>query len=126
VNAKGFEYSRLSVNREPITDAMMQERLSKLKPYTVLILRKASKYGIPETQEIVHEHGRRNFELRRDGKINIVCPISDGSELTGIIVFNAELDEARRIYEEDPGVKAGIFAFEVHPTRSFPGDSLAD
>jgi len=90
-----------------------------------MILRKASKYGIPETPNIVHEHGRRNFELRRDGKINIVCPINDGSELSGVVVFNVDAEEVKRIYTEDPGVKAGIFSFEVHPTRSFPGDSLA-
>jgi hypothetical protein len=26
--------------------------------------------------------------------------------------------------DEDPGVKAGIFTYEVHPTCSFPGDRL--
>jgi hypothetical protein len=26
--------------------------------------------------------------------------------------------------EDDPGVKAGVFVYEVHPCRSFPGDSL--
>jgi hypothetical protein len=26
--------------------------------------------------------------------------------------------------DEDPAVKAGVFVYEVHPCRSFPGDSL--
>jgi hypothetical protein len=25
---------------------------------------------------------------------------------------------------DDPGVQAGVFTFEVHPCRGFPGDSL--
>jgi hypothetical protein len=26
--------------------------------------------------------------------------------------------------EDDPGVKAGVFEYEIHPVRSFPGDAL--
>ena len=39
-------------------------------------------------------------------------------------VFLASFEETTRIYGEDPGVKAGIFRYEVHQTRSFPGDDL--
>ncbi len=28
------------------------------------------------------------------------------------------------IMDEDSGVKAGIFVYEIHASRSFPGDSL--
>ncbi len=33
-------------------------------------------------------------------------------------------EEVVRIMDEDPGVKAGIFTYELHPTHSFPGNSL--
>jgi len=33
-------------------------------------------------------------------------------------------EEVVRIMDEDPAVKAGIFTYEVHPIRGFPGDSL--
>jgi hypothetical protein len=102
----------------------MQEMLGKTKPYTVLILHKTSKFGEPGTDKIVREHGRKNFELRRDGKLSIICPIRDETDISGIGVFAASLEETRKIYDEDPGVKAGIFRFEVHQTRSFPGDTL--
>jgi hypothetical protein len=26
--------------------------------------------------------------------------------------------------DADPGVQAGVFVYEVHPVRSFPGDAL--
>jgi hypothetical protein len=113
----------MSVARESITDEMMRERLSTLKPYTTMVLHKTSKFGVPGTDEIVWEHGRRNFALRASGKISIVCPIKDGSDVTGVIIFNTTLEEAKKIYE-DPGVKAGIFIYEAHLTSSFPGDSL--
>lgn len=109
---------------QKITDAYMQEMLGKTRPYTVIILHKTGKYGEPGTDKIVWEHGRRNFELRKDGKLCIVFPVRDETDVAGIGVFPTSIDETRRIYDEDPGVKAGIFVYEVHQTRSFPGDSL--
>ena len=107
-----------------ITDAYMQEMLGKTKPYTVMILHKTARFGEPGTDKIVMEHGRRNFELRRDGKLCIICPVRDESDASGVGVFTTSLEETRRIYDEDPGVKAGIFRYEIHQTRSFPGDAL--
>ena len=92
----------------------------------MLILHKTPKFSEPGTEKIVWEHGRRNFELRRDGKLCVVTPIADESDVRGVIIFATDLEETRRIYDEDPGVKAGIFVYEVHPTRSFPGDSLPE
>jgi len=54
----------------------------------------------------------------------IVCPIFDGSDLSGIGIFNANIEEKKSIMEQDPGVKEGIFIYEAHPCRSFPGNCL--
>ncbi|HEV8649157.1 MAG TPA: hypothetical protein VG276_07050 [Actinomycetes bacterium] len=43
----------------------------------------------------------------------------------GIAIFDAEVDKVRRIMDGDPGMQAGVFTYEVHPCRSFPGDALA-
>jgi hypothetical protein len=107
-----------------ITDEQMRERLSQTKSYTVIILRKTEKYKEPGMERVVWEHGRRNFQLREEGLLAIVCPVRDESDISGIGIFNAPPEEVKRIYEDDPGVKAGIFTFEVHPCSGFPGDSL--
>jgi hypothetical protein len=107
-----------------ITDAYMQEMLGKTRPYTVIILHKTPRYYEPGTDKIVWEHGRRNFQLRKDGELAIVCPIRDDSDVCGICLFTTSLEETRRIYDDDPGVKAGIFKYEIHVARSFPGDNL--
>jgi hypothetical protein len=73
--------------------------------------------------EIVWEHGRR-FSLRADGVLSIVCPVPGGEELNGIGIFNATVEETRAIMDDDPGVQAGVFVYELHPCRSFPGDAL--
>jgi len=107
-----------------ISDEFMRDMLVKTKPYTLVLLRATPKHDEPGMDAVVWEHGRRNFSLRADGTLAIVCPVRDGSEWSGVGIFNAPAEEVVRIMDEDPGVKAGIFTYEVHPTRSFPGDSL--
>ena len=109
-----------------ISDDYMREMLAKAKPYTAVLLKATPKRADQESGPIVWEHGRRNFALRADGVLAIVCPITDDSGWSGIGIFNATVDEVIAIMDEDPGVKAGVFAYEVHPVRSFPGDSLPE
>ena len=78
----------------------------------------------PRAEKIIWEHARRNFLLRARGLLPIVCPISDGSHLAGIGIFNADVDEAKAIVDQDPAVEKGILVYEAHPCRSFPGDCL--
>lgn len=107
-----------------ITDEYMREMLSRIREYTVLILKSTPKRHEEGADKIVREHGRRNFALRADGVLSIVCPISDGSDVSGIGIFNASPEEVKKIMDEDPGVQAGIFVYELHVCRGFPGDSL--
>ena len=54
----------------------------------------------------------------------IVCPVRDESEWAGICILTVPPGRAGEIFSEDPGVKAGIFTFEVHPVGGFPGSTL--
>jgi hypothetical protein len=107
-----------------ISDELMRDMLARSRPYTVVMLRATPKLHEPGMDAVVWEHGRRNFSLRAEGILAIACPIRDGSEWSGVGIFNAPAEEAVRVMDDDPGVQAGIFTYEVHPTRSFPGDCL--
>jgi hypothetical protein len=107
-----------------ITDDFMREMMGKTKPYCVVILKTGPNSDVPDVQSIIWEHGRRNFQLREQGTLSIVLPIRDGTEVHGVGIFNAGLDEVTRLMDEDPGVAAGVFVYEVHQSRSFPGDCL--
>jgi hypothetical protein len=107
-----------------ITDEHMKEMISKTKDYTAVILKATEKIKDSGTKKIIWEHGRRNFQLREEGILSIVCPINDGSGISGVGIFNRNPDEVSEIMDGDPGVMAGIFTYEVHSTRSFPGDKL--
>lgn len=108
-----------------ITDELMRQRLSATRNYCVVILKRTTKYQEEGTEAIIWEHGRRNFALRAAGVLSIVCPIRDDSDVAGIGIFNANVEEVKKIMDGDPAVQAGILSYETHPCRGFPGDSLA-
>ncbi|MEV4266792.1 hypothetical protein [Kribbella sp. NPDC049584] len=106
------------------TDEQMRAAMSTTREYTVVLLEEGPQYGTEGADAIIWEHGRRNFELRADGLLNIVLPIRDDSTLCGVGIFPGTADDVRRIMDDDPGVRAGVFTYRIHPTRSFPGDAL--
>jgi hypothetical protein len=109
---------------QTITDEYMRQILSTTKDYSIVILKAGARRNEPGVEKIIWEHGRRNFALRAEGLLSIVCPVMDGSDISGVGIFNTSVEEAKKIIDEDPGVKAGVFVYEIHPCRSFPGDSL--
>jgi hypothetical protein len=109
-----------------ITDEYMRQMIARTKNYTVVILKAGPRKHEEGAEKIIWEHGRRNFALRAEGVMPIVCPIADGSDVSGIGIFNAPVEEVRKIMDEDPGVQAGIFVYELHPCRSFPGACLPE
>lgn len=107
-----------------ITDEVMRQMMTTTRSYCIVILKAGPNKHMDGVEKIIWEHGRRNFELRADGVLSIVCPVSDGGNVSGLGIFNAPIEEVKKIMDEDPGVKAGVFVYELHGCRSFPGDSL--
>jgi hypothetical protein len=107
-----------------VTDEEMRQLLPTTAGYTVVILRNGPRRDQPGADAVIWEHGRRNFQLRKDGQLAIVCPIADESGVAGVGIFTTGPEETTAIMDGDPGVQAGIFGYEVHPCRSFPGDRL--
>jgi hypothetical protein len=108
-----------------INDEVMRERIASTQPYTAILLRKTTKFARPDVDPIVWEHGRRNMALREHGVLAIVLPVDDDpSDWAGLGIFTVPPEEISEIMDHDPGVLAGIFTYEVHPVRGFPGAAL--
>ena len=107
-----------------ITDEYMYEMLARTKEYCILILRPGPNAKKTGNKKIIFEHGRRNFALRADGLLSIVCPVTAQANVNGVGIFNTSIEETKKIMDADPGVQAGIFEYQLYPCRSFPGDSL--
>jgi hypothetical protein len=50
----------------------------------------------------------------------------DGTDVKGVGIFSTGEEETRKIMEDDPAVKAGVFTYKNHPYRSFPGEMLPE
>ena len=107
-----------------ITDDFMTQMLFRARDYCIVILKAGPNHSRPGAEKIIWEHARRNFLLRARGLLPIVCPITYKSDLAGIGIFNADIDLAKSIMDQDPAVKEGIFVYEAHTCRGFPGDCL--
>jgi hypothetical protein len=107
-----------------ITDEQMRALMPTTKEYTTVILKTGPEWEMERRDAIIWEHGRRNFALRAEGRLAIVCPVRDGSDVHGIGIFNLDVDQTREVMDGDPGVQAGVFTYEIHACRSFPGDAL--
>jgi len=107
-----------------VSDDTMRARLGGTSSYTAVLLRATDRLVRPAVDPIVWEHGRRNMALAEAGLLSVVLPVADDTDLAGIGIFAVTPDEAQAIMDDDPGVRAGIFSFETHPVRGFPGATL--
>ena len=107
-----------------ITDEQMNERLTGAREYTLVILNATPRTFHDESRPIIWEHGRRNMALEAAGALSIVCPATDGSDVAGIGIFSAPVEQVRHIVEGDPAIQTGVLTYELHPVRGFPGDAL--
>ena len=113
-----------------VTDEMLRGALQHIRPYTVCILKAGPSFQEPGpareswVADLIWQHGKRNYALYLVGLKRIVCPIGDGSGTTGVSIFDADPDEVDQIMRQDPGVKAGLFTYEIHATQTFPGSTL--
>jgi hypothetical protein len=108
-----------------VTDEMLAEALATSSPFTGAILRAGSRFAMPgpdrsdEVTSIIWAHGKRNFALYLAGLLPVVCPIADGSGVAGVGIFAADAGRVAEILDADPAMRAGVLAYELHPTRTF-------
>ena len=86
--------------------------------YTLVLLRRAA--GAPamsdtELDALQAEHLAYRAELRRDGVIVANGPLGEQSDVTmrGLSIFACDINEAKRLSDRDPSVRAGRLAYDV-------------
>src|SRR5438128_306136 len=92
-----------------ITDEFMRQMMSTTKNYCIVILKAGPKRNADGVEKILWEHGRRNFALRAEGVLAIVCPISDGSNVSGVGIFNATVERSKKDHGRGPRCKSRSF-----------------
>ena len=81
--------------------------------FTIAVLVSGSK---PMTDELQDAHLAHLASLHHAGALLAAGPLSDpAGELRGLSILAVEVDEARRLKEQDAAVRAGVFEVRVMP-----------
>lgn len=118
------ERRRLELDEIEMSDDAMRARIAAAHSYTLVLLSAGAHYRSEDARSIIWEHGRRNMRLADAGVMPIVCPVRDDTPLCGIAIMATTPERAADIMDGDPGVRAGVFAYELHPVSGFPGSIL--
>jgi uncharacterized protein YciI len=108
-------------------DTKPTEKKYEMKMYYLVFLKK----GVNRTQDsltvkkLQEGHMAHLTKMAESGKMDIAGPVNSDGDLRGICIYNtATKEEAEKLANEDPMVKAGRLAIEVLPFYSAKGASL--
>lgn len=97
----------------------MRDVPKNLKPYFLGLLRRGPRWNEiegPEAAELLPRHLAYLREQSEAGRYLVAGPVLDESEFAGVmLIAAATLEAAVALAENDPGVRAGRLAVDVHP-----------
>jgi uncharacterized protein len=87
-----------------------------MRSYVFVVLKtgKAEIKDEAKRKELFAGHFSNMGRLAEEGKLVLAGPFSEGGDKRGLFIFNVTtLEEAKKLVESDPAVKAGIFEYEM-------------
>jgi hypothetical protein len=82
------------------------------------VLKATLKSYEPEAEDVLWDHEIKNMLLKAEGRLSFVCPVIDDSESI-VEIFNVPPEAVKKIMEDDPGVQAGVFTYEIFTCQGF-------
>ncbi len=107
---------------KPAYDANLAQKLGAdkygMKTYVMAFL-KSGPVKITDSlarAKLQNEHLKNIIRLADEGKLVLAGPFLDNQEIRGIFIFNVStVEEAKKLTETDPAIKAGVLVMELHP-----------
>jgi len=103
--------------------------MSRMTTYAMVFLKRGPNWtakATPEVQRIQQGHLDHLVRMTKEGKMLVAGPFTDGNDPQGICIYVTSAEEARRLAEEDPAVKAGRLMVEVRPWMAAKGIVVPD
>lgn len=107
---------------KPVYDAVLAKKLGAddygMKKYVMAFLKEGSTQlkDSAANMQLQMAHLKNIGRLAAEGKLVVAGPFLDNQPLRGIFIFNVEtVDEAQKLTETDPAIKAGTLVMELHP-----------
>src|SRR6266849_4832541 len=89
---------------------------AEMTTYYFVMLVKGPKWTGQSNPDLMKQHLAHLRSMWAAGKVVIAGPLTDDGTTRGLCVYKVgSLDEARALASDDPAVKAGRLAVEVHP-----------
>jgi uncharacterized protein YciI len=109
-------------SKNPQYDAQLAQKLGAdeygMKTYVMAFLKSGPNRLKDSTAraELQKAHLKNIMKLVAEGKLIIAGPFLDDQPIRGIFVFNVStVEEAKKLTETDPAIKAGSLVMELHP-----------
>ena len=115
-------FAQNTPNTKPVYDAALAKKLGAdqygMKKYVMAFLKKGPNrlQDSAARMQLQMAHLKNITRLADEGKLVVAGPFMDDQPIRGIFIFNVEtLEEAKKLTESDPAVKAGSLIMELHP-----------
>lgn len=90
-----------------------------MKNYVMALLKRGPRRWMIDSvtaSNLQKAHMANIGRLADEGKLVVAGPFTDNTELKGIYVFDVKtIEEAQKLCETDPAIKAGSLMMELHP-----------
>ena len=88
-----------------------------MEQYTLALMNRGEKWNpaSPEYQELLKPHRALIGKLTTEGTMALAGPLRDDGELKGVFIYSVGAEQAAKLVQEDPLVKAGYLKPELHP-----------
>jgi uncharacterized protein YciI len=109
-------------SKNPQYDAQLAQKLGAdqygMKTYVMAFL-KSGPNRLKDSvarMELQKAHLKNITKLVEEGKLIVAGPFMDDQPIRGIFIFNVStIEEAKKLTETDPAIKAGSLIMELHP-----------
>jgi len=107
---------------KPVYDAVLAKKLGAdkygMKQYVMAFLKNGPSQvkDKAESAKLQKAHLQNIMRLAEEGKLIVAGPFTDDQPIRGIFIFNVTtIEEAKKLTETDPAIKAGELVMELHP-----------
>ena len=96
---------------------------NSLQQYTLVLVTQGDKWDpkSPAFQDVINQHFPYVRGLLEQNTLALAGPFQDGVDLKGVLIFAVASEQAMKLEQEDPMVKAGYFKIESHPWATAKG-----
>lgn len=96
---------------------------NSLEQYTLLVVTQGDAWDpkSPAFQDVVNQHVPYLKKLMEEKTLALAGPFLDGGDLKGIFIYAVPQDQAMKLEQDDPMVKASYFKLAPHPWATAKG-----